>query len=46
MTVLSPDSVIADTLRNRESVNEISIAGVDDPQKTRAEIRHVPKKYR
>jgi len=44
LTVLRPDSVMADIQRKIESKKLISNAGVEEPQKTIPERRHVPMK--
>lgn len=45
-TVFNPASVIADTHKNRLSVNETLCAGVEDPQKMMAEMSPVAIKYK
>jgi hypothetical protein len=45
LTVLSPASVIAETVRNRESVKLTLRKGVLEPQKITADRRHVRRKY-
>lgn len=42
LIVLSPERVIADTVRNNESVKETLL---EEPQNMTAEPRHTAKKY-
>lgn len=46
LTVLSPASVIAETVRKSESMNRTLRGGVDEPQKMIAAKRVVTMKYR